>query len=300
MPGTSPRSRTGPFAAVRDIAQRWRAARAAPAVDVVAPPAPAVDVMAPPASRGHIDFTCNLCGTANVATKAALSRETPSCTQCGSTVRFRAIAYLVTREVLGQPAALTALGPHPEIAGLGLSDAHAYSVPLSTIFDYENTYYHAEPRLDIGDIAGDRIGRYDFLIASDVFEHVTPPVSRAFTNARRLLRTGGKFIFTVPFTLEDQTREHYPDLHEWSVDETDGHWTLTNHTVDGRIETFRDLVFHGGPGSTLEMRLFSRAALEDEFRQAGFARVRIADEAYLPFGIHWPEPWSVPMVAYAS
>jgi hypothetical protein len=47
------------------------------------------------------------------------------------------------------------------------------------------------------------------------------------------------------------------------------------------------------------MRLFSREALEREFSEAGFARVRIAAEPYLPFGIHWPEPWSVPMVAYA-
>ena len=35
-------------------------------------------------------------------------------------------------------------------------------------------------------------------------------------------------------------------------------WTLTNRTLDGAVQTFTDLVFHGGPGSTLEMRLFSR------------------------------------------
>ena len=79
----------------------------------------------------------------------------------------------------------------------------------------------------------------------------------------------------------------------------DGAWTLTNRTRDGEMQTFTDLVFHGGPGSTLEMRLFSREALEREFKDAGFARIRIAAEPYLPFGIHWPEPWSVPMVAYA-
>jgi len=38
--------------------------------------------------------------------------------------------------------------------------------------------------------------------------------------------------------------------------------------------------------------------LEREFAQAGFSRVRIASEAYLPFGIHWEHPWSLPMVAY--
>lgn len=126
-----------------------------------------------------------------------------------------------------------------------------------------------------------------------------PPVARAFKNARRLLKPGGKFIFTVPFSLEPDTREHFPDLHDWSLAETDGTWTPTNRTRDGREERFSDLVFHGGPGSALEMRVFSRAALEREFRDAGFARVRVANEPYLPFGIHWPEPWSVPMAAYA-
>ena len=29
-------------------------------------------------------------------------------------------------------------------------------------------------------------------------------------------------------------------------------------------------------------------------------QVRLAAEPYLPFGIHWPEPWSVPFVAYAT
>jgi hypothetical protein len=59
------------------------------------------------------------------------------------------------------------------------------------------------------------------------------------------------------------------------------------------------VVFHGGAGTTLEMRLFSRAALEREFAAAGFARMRVADEAFPAHGIVWPEPWSVPMVAYA-
>ena len=67
----------------------------------------------------------------------------------------------------------------------------------------------------------------------------------------------------------------------------------------GATQRFTDLVFHGGPGSTLEMRLFSLDALKREFATAGFSRIRIAAEPWLPFGIHWPEPWSVPIVAYA-
>lgn len=246
-----------------------------------------------------VPFRCNLCGTPNAGTLAELSREAQNCTHCGSNVRFRAMAYLVTREVFGRPIPLPDLPVRKDVAGIGLSDADAYARPLAEKLDYENTFYHTEPRLDIADIDPARVGRYDFVIASDVFEHVVPPVARAFANARRLLKRRGKFIFTVPFTLDPDTREHFPELCDWSLAEEDGRWTLTNRTRDGRAQRFTDLVFHGGPGSTLEMRVFSRAALEREFQAAGFARVRIADEPYLPFGIHWPEPWSVPMVAYA-
>ena len=246
----------------------------------------------------RVPFICNLCGTPNAGTLAALSREALTCTHCGSNVRFRAMAYLVTKEVLGSPMLLPDLPEHKEITGVGLSDAINYAAPLAARFSYENTFYHTDPRLDIVDVDASRLGRYDFIIASDVFEHVEPPVARAFANARRMLRPGGKFIFTVPFTLDGDTREHFPELHEWSLAESDGAWTLTNRTREGRVQTFTDLVFHGGPGSTLEMRLFSLKALEREFKDAGFARIRIAAEPYLPFGIHWPEPWSVPMVAY--
>ncbi len=247
----------------------------------------------------QVPFVCNLCGTPNRGTLAQLSRETLTCTHCGSNVRFRAMAYLVTKEVLGRPALLASLAPRKDIAGIGMSDAEAYAKPLAAGFDYVNSFYHTQPHLDITDIADAHVGRYDFIVSSDVFEHVTPPVARAFVNARRMLKPGGKMIFTVPFNLEDDTREHYPELHDFTITEVDGTWTLTNRTRDGRAQTFTDLVFHGGPGSTLEMRLFSRKALEREFLAAGFSHVRVADEPYLPFGIHWPEPWSVPMVAYA-
>jgi len=246
-----------------------------------------------------VPYRCNICGTGNAAPLSALTREAMSCAHCGSNVRFRSMVYLVTLECLGVPALLPALRPRRDVRGLGLSDAEAYAAPLARKFDYENTYYHKAPRLDITEVDPAHEGRYDFLIASDVFEHVAPPVSRAFANARRLLKPGGKFIFTVPFEHEGDPIEHFPDLHEWSLAERDGRWTLTNVTHDGVTQTFDDLVFHGGPGSTLEMRVFSRDSVARAFLDAGFARVRVADDTFLPFGIHWSDPWSVPIVAYA-
>jgi len=255
--------------------------------------------LAEPGSAPLVSFRCNLCGIACRVPAIAISRETPSCDHCGSTVRCRAMVHLLTTELFGRSIALPDLPARRDIVGIGLSDAECYAQPLARRLDYTNTYFHTEPHLDIANVPDDRAALYDFIISSDVFEHVAPPVSRAFRNARRLLKPGGVFIFTVPFTLEPDTVEHFPLLHDFRVFETGEGWQLENRTADGQVQVHRDLVFHGGPGTTLEMRLFSRPALEREFAAAGFTRMRVADEAFPAYGIAWPEPWSVPMVAHA-
>jgi SAM-dependent methyltransferase len=251
-------------------------------------------------AAGLVAFRCNICGAVCRVAPAALSRETPSCSACGSTVRTRTIVHLLTCELFGRSVALPDMPHRPDLIGIGLSDSAAYAVPLAQKLGYTNTYFHTGPRLDIADVPADRAAEADFIVASDVFEHVAPPVARAFVNARRLLKPAGVLIFSVPFSLDAETVEHFPDLHDYRLVDTGGSWRLENRTVDGREQVFTDLVFHGGPGTTLEMRLFSRAGLEREFTAAGFARLRIADEPCPEHGIVWPEPWSVPMVAYAS
>ena len=245
-----------------------------------------------------ITFCCNLCGASNTCPLAALQREVESCRRCGSTVRTRAIAELAVREAAGVDTPLFALAPRKDIAALGLSDEPHYADWLALKFNYQNTWFHRAPRLDIAHLPAEREGRYDLVIASDVFEHVAPPVGRAFANARKLLRPGGKFIFTVPFGNADETVEHFPDLHAWKVSNRGGQWLLENRTAGGALQTFDQLVFHGGPGTTLEMRFFSLPGLEREFAAAGFARMRVATEPVMRFGIRWPDPWSVPIVAY--
>jgi len=249
--------------------------------------------------RSIVSFRCNICGKSNTVRAEQIAREIPSCSGCSSTVRFRAIIDLLLTGLFGDHLRLDEMPVRKDIVGVGLSDAGTYPDPLTEKFDYTNTFFHCEPRLDIVNPPASAAGRYDFLISSDVFEHVVPPVSKAFSNARRMLKPGGVFVFTVPFGNQQDTIEHYPNLHDYRICEERGGWTLHNRTGDGRYETFTDLVFHGGPGDTLEMRVFSRAGLEREFARAGFKDVRVASEPCFTHGIIWPEDWSVPIVARA-
>jgi SAM-dependent methyltransferase len=258
-------------------------------------PAPAATVD----GEEKLAFTCNLCGAANRVARTRLERETPSCAHCGSTVRWRALVQLVCESLGAGAAAIPDLPPRRDLRGLGLSDDECVARALASRFDYTNTFFDAEPRLDIAAVPAHMHGRYDFLCASDVFEHVAPPVHLAFANARRLLRRGGVFVFTAPFSLEADTIEHFPELYAYSLSNKGGRWRLHNRTRDGHEQVFEELVFHGGPGATLEMRLFSRAGLERQFAEAGFREVRFAGESCERFGIVWPHPWSLPIVASA-
>ena len=181
-----------------------------------------------------------------------------------------------------------------------MSDAEVYASRLGGKLSYTNTFFHRAPHLDITRIAESERGKCDFSISSDVFEHVAPPVQNGFDNLRKLLKPGGVVIFSVPFSVDPDTVEHFPDLHEYAVAQGEhGEWELRNKTASGESQVFRNLIFHGGPGSALEMRLSSRDALLRHFQAAGFSETRVHDQANFEFGICWLWPWSVTMSAVA-
>lgn len=129
----------------------------------------------------------------------------------------------------------------------------------------------------------------DFIVASEVLEHVPPPVQTAFDNLARLLKPTGVLIFSSPYESTGETVEHFPNLHDWQVVKLRSGYVLLNRTSDGALETFDNLTFHNGPGSTLETRVFSQDGLLENCRAAGFTAT-IAED-YAPYGIQW-DPWS--------
>jgi hypothetical protein len=251
----------------------------------------------------RVDFLCNICGGYNrkIPLPRVENRECQSCEECGSSLRMRALMYLLSLELFARPLTVAEFPRDKSIAGLGLSDWERYGRELADRFDYTNTFYHQEPRLDITHADAALDGRYTFVIASDVFEHIPiRGLAAAFANAYRMLRHDGFMLFTVPFAKKGRTVEHFPRLHEYSIEEVAGSRVLRNRTPDGLEETFRDLVFHGGDGSTLEMRHFSESDLRREFARAGFHSVDVHCAHYPMFGVLWPMDWAVPMVARKS
>jgi hypothetical protein len=121
-------------------------------------------------------------------------------------------------------------------------------------------------------------------------------VEHAFANLNRMLKPDGLLLLTVPYTIDGRTAEHFPELHEYTLAAPGGRTVLVNRRRDGSLQVFENLSFHGGDGSTLEMRVFTEASLKEILEGAGFAGTHTASENVPEFGVNHSEAWSLPIV----
>ena len=243
------------------------------------------------------EFLCNICGKKNRGERT-LKREVASCESCGSSVRTRGIVYVLAMELFGVPLALPDFPRVRSLRGMGTSDPNQYADGLTRKFDYRDTFYDREPRFDIANPPADELGRYEFLISSEVFEHVPPPAVTPFCAAHRLLKPNGVLVLTVPYSLESAPIERFPDLHEFGLAHVGDRMVLVNRKPDGEMQVFEDLIFHAGwEGPSLEMRQLTEGKLKELLAAGGFADVRFYGESYPPFGIVQAETWSLPIAA---
>ena len=229
-------------------------------------------------------YICNASGNSFTLTENQKHREGGNV--FGLNCRLRAIIYVLTN-VIKCDKILNNVTPNKNIKGIGMSDAPNLASALSKKFNYINTFYHTEPFLDIYN--NDHLSRYnnlDFIISSDVFEHISPypNIQIAFDNLFKMLKTGGHIIFSVPF-IYDNYYEHFPSLYKYSIelDNLKNKYYIQNRTIDGKDEILdkcktpsgeiSDLCFHGGPGSTLEMRIFTQDVLIKHLKDSGFKEI---------------------------
>ena len=242
-------------------------------------------------------FLCNICGSLNVSSADASEREAVSCSHCRSSIRYRAVVLALSRALFGLDLTLPEFPTLKSLRGLGLSDSDVYAVPLERCFTYTNTFYHRDPSLDLLRPDEREFGRYDFVICSDILEHVSEPVGVAFSTLARLLKPSGVLILTVPYSLEPETIEHFPLLAESVLAEVNDRTVLVGHMVTGEYRVFEDLVFHSGAGATLERRIFSDRDIRTALSAAGFIHVRMETIGSRAFGVSFVNPCSLPIVA---
>jgi len=230
-------------------------------------------------------FLCNVCGCPNFTARKKLTREGSSCFRCESNVRFRSLMAALSQKLYGRVLPLPLFPKNRAIRGLGMSDWPGYGAKLARKFDYLNSYFHKEPRLDITKLPAGWEGKFDFVVTSEVLEHIVPPVEIAFDNLFRLLKPGGALVLTVPFLPTGKTVEHFESLHQFEVIDEGEQKRLRNVTKAGDVQWFDNLVYHGGPGQTLEMRVFTLPSLLAQLRRAGFENIIPHGKALPAFGI---------------
>jgi hypothetical protein len=239
-----------------------------------------------------IEFKCNICGTENAVPASEKHRELLHCRHCHSCARFRGIIKAVYAVVPGvnDEAPLVSHAPMKHIRAIGMSDADAYAGGLARIFDYTNTYYHTKPFLDVTNCESSaQYVNLDFVISSDVLEHIQAPVSEALCNILAMLRPGGHLILTVPYLEGYETVEHFPHLYNYEIVKVGDKYILVNERADGSIEVHHHLSFHGGPGSVLEMRIFGEGDLLSMLRYAGFDNIRVLAPDDRAIGYCWDD-----------
>jgi SAM-dependent methyltransferase len=245
-----------------------------------------------------IEFICNICGSRNRAARNEFGREQASCAACGSSVRMRALLHALSIEIFGLGLALQEFPRVKSLRGLGISDSAQYADQLALKFDYRNTFFDREPRLDLLDPPGPEFGTYDFIVSSEVFEHVSPPATRAFETVFRLLKPAGILLLTVPYSITGDTKEHFTGLGDFGLAQVGDRVLLVSRRATGEMEVHDNLVFHvGAGGPALEMREFSETGLKKELARAGFEEVQIYSGSFPGFGIVSSESWSLPIAA---
>jgi hypothetical protein len=126
------------------------------------------------------------------------------------------------------------------------------------------------PQLDLKSDLTNLSEMFNFVTCSDVLEHVIPPVSIAFENLFKIIKSNGFLVLSVPVdVLSEETVEFYPELKNFEVIDEKVHWTNSNgiEMIDENPE------WHGGRGITLAFRVWSEKDLIQQLTRVGFKNI---------------------------
>lgn len=181
--------------------------------------------------------TCTICGAVGKFESFNENlRESGACRQCRSSNRQRQMAWMLRREL-----GLTTSGPLRIPDGMHVYNTEAngpFHDMLRTHPDYQCSEYWGD-RAEFGDVVDGTHNEdlqalsftsesFDVVLSSDVLEHMPQPY-RAHSEIYRVLKAGGRHIFTVPYG-EAMIRDN-----------------VRASLIDGKVVHHHEPLYHGDP-----------------------------------------------------
>lgn len=178
---------------------------------ILSDPARALSLFLSVGLRSKFRGLCTVCGKESIFIRKGLMnlRENFICENCGSNSRNRHLALTLCNlygDSSQKEKSLTSILKN--LSALSIYEVSA-SGPVNNILkrldNHTSSEYSPERALETG---ADRVenleqtsfadGSFDLIISQDVFEHIRD-TDKAFKEVGRILRPGGRHIFTVPF-----------------------------------------------------------------------------------------------------
>jgi len=166
------------------------------------------------------------------------------------------------------PRPMLELTPDRSRHGLGLSDNPEMAKFFRRCFNYTNSELDTPPIIDLLSPPAAARGLFDFVICSDVLEHVPPPAERGLTSIADLLRPGGVAMVSVPIR-DGGTEEYYPGIRSWQLIDGTLHWS--DDAGQSFVDT--DPEIHGGDGLTIAFRTWGAEDFEAKVLASGFSSI---------------------------
>ena len=166
----------------------------------------------PPGNRlGDRHGSCSVCGAetrfvrnswilprelARVAPPGFADRESQFCASCGSSRRVRMLADVLLEHYADEARSVAGLVEEERFRLLDIAELNAIGRMHPLLAPLPRLTYAEYPEQDIQALTFPDAS-FDLVLTSETLEHV-PDFRRALTETRRVLRPGGRHVFTVP------------------------------------------------------------------------------------------------------
>lgn len=143
-----------------------------------------------------------------------VDRESQLCASCGSSRRVRGVADALLARYADGALSVAELVAEPGFRALEIAEVNAIGRMHPFLAGLPGLTYFEYPQEDIQALSY-ADASFDLVLSSETLEHVEDPL-RALRETRRVLRPGGRHVFTVPVDPRlprTRSREGLPPVH---------------------------------------------------------------------------------------